>query len=79
MGEYLFTGLSPMPDDITHMLKVKPKLLERKTIRERIIQKIRDFIDTYINGISDESGDQQVNEAKVYPIGDHPESMAAEE
>jgi type I restriction enzyme R subunit len=36
------------------MLEEKPKLLKRKTIVERIIEKIVGFVDTFINGMGEE-------------------------
>jgi len=48
----LFTELKPLRDDIVDMLEVKPKLLERGTITERIITKIVEFVDVFINGMS---------------------------
>ncbi|MEP7110491.1 MAG: type I restriction endonuclease subunit R [Ferruginibacter sp.] len=80
MGDYLFTGLSPMPDNIVNMLQIKPKLLERKSIIERIIIKIKEFVETYISGVSDEAGsEQQSIGGRIYPIDDIPETQAAEQ
>jgi len=51
ISEYLFTERKPLRDDIVNMLEVKPKILERKKITERIIGKIVAFVDTFINGM----------------------------
>lgn len=51
IGEYLFTERKPLRDDIVNILKIKPKILERKKITERIIDKIVAFVDTFINGM----------------------------
>lgn len=40
-----------MRDDVVEILKEKPRLKERKTISERIIGKIKDFVETFIDGV----------------------------
>lgn len=52
IGEYLFTERKPLPNTIIDLLETKPKLLERKPIVERITDKILNFVDVFINGIS---------------------------
>lgn len=52
IGNYLFTERTPLPDEIVEMLEVKPKILERKYIVERVTGKILDFIETYITGMT---------------------------
>lgn len=51
IGDYLFTERKPLPDTIVKLLETKPKLIERKTIVERITEKIMNFVDVYINGV----------------------------
>ncbi len=51
LENYLFTERLPLRDDIVSVLVVKPKLLERKIIGDRVIQKITDFVETFINGM----------------------------
>ena len=51
LGSYLFTERAPMRDEIIEIMKTRPKLRERSTIAERIIDKIRDFVDTFIEGV----------------------------
>lgn len=51
IGNYLFTERKPLRDDVFDILIEKPKLLERKTVLERVIDKVLRFIDTYINGL----------------------------
>lgn len=53
IGEYLFTERTPLPQTIVDLLANKPKLLERKTIVERITDKILKYVDVFINGIGD--------------------------
>lgn len=52
LTNYLFTERIPMPDEIINLLQVKPKLLERKNIIQRITDKISEFVETYITGVS---------------------------
>jgi type I restriction enzyme, R subunit len=53
LGDYLFTQIEPQPDAIINMLQEKPKILERKTIMERILQRLKDFVETFINGVGE--------------------------
>lgn len=59
IGDYLFTERTPLPDEIVSMLELKPKILERKSVVERITSKIIDFVKTFIDGMGD------VNELKI--------------
>jgi type I restriction enzyme R subunit len=51
IGNYLFTERKPLRDEVFDILIEKPKLLERKTVVERVINKVLNYIDTYINGL----------------------------
>jgi len=51
IGNYLFTQKTPMRDDVIGILSKRPKLQERSTISERIISKIKDFVETFIDGV----------------------------
>ena len=48
---YLFTGRRPLRDTIVASLKTKPKILERKSIVERITEKIMSFVETFDEGM----------------------------
>ncbi|MCY7332765.1 MAG: hypothetical protein LH649_08930 [Pseudanabaena sp. CAN_BIN31] len=48
---YNFANRLPRDQEITDSLNFKPKILARKTIIERVSQKITDFIDTFIEGM----------------------------
>lgn len=52
IGNYLFTERKPMRDDIVDALEVKPKILERTSIIERVSQRIYHFMDTFISGMA---------------------------
>ncbi len=53
IGEYLFTERKPLPQTIVDLLETKPKILERKTIVQRITDKILNYVDVFINGIGE--------------------------
>lgn len=52
LGNYLFTEREPLREEIIDMLEVKPKVLERKVIYNRVVGKLMSFVDTYISGMS---------------------------
>ena len=51
IGDYLFTEKLPMRDDVIGILDERPSLRDRGTISERVIEKIRGFVETFIDGI----------------------------
>jgi type I restriction enzyme, R subunit len=51
MQTYVFANRFPRDQEIANALGFKPKILERKTILERIGGKIQDFISTFIEGM----------------------------
>ncbi|MCB1586826.1 MAG: hypothetical protein KDI52_11125, partial [Xanthomonadales bacterium] len=51
IGDFLYTQREPLRDDVIAMMKQRPKLSERKTTAERLIQKVTDYVDTFINGM----------------------------
>jgi type I restriction enzyme R subunit len=51
IGDYLFTEQAPMRDDIIKIMEKRPGLRERKTVSERIISKIKAFVETFIDGV----------------------------
>ncbi len=48
---YQFANRLPRDQEIVKALSFQPKILERKSILERIADKIQDFINTYIEGM----------------------------
>lgn len=48
---YGFYNRLPKSQDIGNALSFKPKILERKTILQRVGDKIQDFINTFIEGM----------------------------
>jgi type I restriction enzyme R subunit len=51
IGDYLFTEKSPMRDDVIGIMSKRPALKERGSISERIISKIKSFVETFIDGV----------------------------
>ena len=49
---YLFSHQDIERDDVVGALKVKPKVLERKKISVRIIDKVIGFVETFIYGMA---------------------------
>lgn len=51
--DYLYAEREPLRDEILQLLEgEQPTLLERKKTGDRILKKILDFVDTFINGIT---------------------------
>lgn len=49
---YMFTNKKPLRDEVLEMIKgAKPGVLERKSVYERIIGKLTDFVETFITGM----------------------------
>lgn len=46
---YLYDSRKPLSDDIVNILLVKPKLLERKKVIPRVLDKIVEFVDKFYN------------------------------
>ena len=51
IDQYLFTEKTPLRDEIIDIMEMPPKLKERRTIAERIIDKIKAFVETFIDGV----------------------------
>lgn len=52
IGDYMFTEKIPLRDDIIDTMNTRPSLKERKTKAERITNKILEFVETFISGIT---------------------------
>jgi type I restriction enzyme R subunit len=49
---YLFSELEPLRDDVLDLIEGdKPSILERKTVGERILSRIKDFVETFMDGM----------------------------
>lgn len=53
LRRYRFTGKVPLRDDIFSALNFQPKILERKTIYDRIVDKLQELIQTFDEGMGD--------------------------
>jgi type I restriction enzyme R subunit len=51
IGDYLFTEKPPMRDDVIRIMKDRPGLRERGSVAQRIIDKIKSFVETFVDGI----------------------------
>ena len=50
LSNYLFTEKVPLRDDIIGIMNQKPSLLERKSVAERVVGKLKVFVSTFIDG-----------------------------
>jgi len=69
--DYLFSGKQPLGTQMITSLQVKPRVLEIKPFGERLLNKMLDFVDTFINGVP--------TNPKVYELPSDIYSIAAEE
>ncbi|GGF02187.1 hypothetical protein GCM10011383_11340 [Hymenobacter cavernae] len=51
LSTYLFTERKPLSTDVIDMVEVKPRILERKTVYERVVNRLLGYVDTFINGM----------------------------
>ncbi len=52
IADYLFSEREPLRDEVLDLIEgAKSSVLQRKTTGERILAKIKGFVDTFINGI----------------------------
>ena len=51
IGDFLYTNREPLRDDVIGMMKARPKLSERKSTAERLIQKVTHYVDTFVSGM----------------------------
>ncbi|UTW65838.1 type I restriction endonuclease subunit R [bacterium SCSIO 12643] len=52
--DYLFAEKTPLRDEVLELLEgEKPSLLQRKKLGNRILNRITDFVETFINGIAE--------------------------
>ena len=53
IGDYLFAEREPLWDEVLDQIEgEKPTILQRKTVEDRILKKVLNFVDTFINGIN---------------------------
>ena len=51
--DYLFAEREPLRDEVLELIEgEKPNLLQRKSLGDRILKRIMDFVETFINGIA---------------------------
>lgn len=51
IGDYLFTEKTPMRDDVIKIMSERPALKARGSVSERVISKIKSFVETFIDGV----------------------------
>ena len=53
LRRFRFTGKEPLRDDVFSALKAKPKPLERKSIYEHLVDKLKDLVHTFDDNMGD--------------------------
>lgn len=48
VGKYLFNGRQPRRDELSHVLKKKPRVLELDSVVTKLSKKLNDFIETFL-------------------------------
>lgn len=51
INDFLFTAKTPKISEALKLLEIKPKITERNNIGKRIIQKVQDFVNVFIDGV----------------------------
>lgn len=51
MEQYQFTGKAPLRDDVIGIMETRPSLRQRKSVADRVIEKINVFVETFIEGV----------------------------
>ena len=52
IGDYLYSSQTIQRDDVIESLNLSPKILDRKPISKRVIDKIYDFVETFVYGMN---------------------------
>jgi type I restriction enzyme, R subunit len=52
MDAYLYSGQEPIRDDVFRCLDNRPSILQARHIGERIIEKMREFVEVFVNGMT---------------------------
>ena len=51
VSNYLFTEKEPLRDEIIAVMNVRPSLRDRASSSDRILGKVKDFVETFIDGM----------------------------
>jgi type I restriction enzyme R subunit len=51
LSSYLFTEKTPMRDEVIEIMEKRPSLKDRSTVAERVISRIKDFVEIFIDGV----------------------------
>ena len=53
IDRYVYTGIKPLPDpDIIELINRPLKLVERAPTRKRVLDRVVEYVNTYIHGIA---------------------------
>ena len=51
INDYLFTEKVPLPNQVIEIMETTPMLRERMSIVNRVVEKIREFVETFFDGV----------------------------
>ena len=51
IGDFIYTQKPPLRDEVIEIRRTPTKLIERRTIAERIIERVREFVEIFIEGV----------------------------
>ena len=52
IGDYLYSNQTIQRDDVIQSLNLSPKLLDRKPLAARVINRIYEFVETFVYGMA---------------------------
>ena len=52
---YLYTEQEPLGDEIVNMLEEKPKILARRNTIDRVLEKVKKFVNTFFDGVNNKA------------------------
>ncbi len=52
---YLYTEQEPLGDEIVNMLEEKPKILTRRNTIDRVLEKVKKFVNTFFDGVNNKA------------------------
>lgn len=51
----MYTEQEPLGDEIVNMLEEKPKILARRNTIDRVLEKVKKFVNTFFDGVNNKA------------------------
>ena len=51
LQDYIFTNRPPLREHVVGMLENKPRLLERRSITEKVMERLNNFVEVFVNNM----------------------------